>query len=151
MNKSWSAERCIFIISAYAPADYYPLANLGVSYHKLNNLNKARSTDIVVIIGDLNTYIKYLGTEKSLSSGRRELNGTKLDNSGCFLQLCGDDVFLTSTNFRTAITDVLSGILIPKLELGFSLITLRSIITDMEVYNIATSFKLPAWTHRTSI
>ncbi|CAH8585359.1 unnamed protein product [Schistosoma haematobium] len=54
-------KRCLFVISAYAPTDYSPDAIKDEFYHQLSVLlQKVRSTDIVVLAGDLNAQIDHI-------------------------------------------------------------------------------------------
>ncbi|CAH8549785.1 unnamed protein product [Schistosoma margrebowiei] len=95
-------KRCLFVISAYAPTDCSPDAIEDKFYHQLSVLlQKVRSTDIVVLAGDLNTQVGHLGTEESRLGGRWGLVGRRSDNGDRLLQLCTDhNLFLASTNFR---------------------------------------------------
>ena len=95
-------KRCLFVISAYAPTDCSPDAIKDEFYHQLTVLlQKARSTDIVVLAGDLNAQVGRLGTEESRLGGRWGLVGRRTDNGDRLLQLCTDhNLFLASTNFR---------------------------------------------------
>ncbi|CAH8509790.1 unnamed protein product [Schistosoma curassoni] len=64
-------------------------------------LQKVRSTDIVVLVEDLNAQVGRLGTEESRLGGRWRLVGRRTDNGDHLLQLCTDhNLFLASTNFR---------------------------------------------------
>ncbi|KAH9590416.1 hypothetical protein MS3_00003110 [Schistosoma haematobium] len=95
-------KRCLFVISAYAPTDCSPDAIKDEIYHQLSVLpQKVRSTDIVVLAGDLNVQVGHLGTEESSLGGRWGLVGRRTDNGDRLLQLCTDNnLFLASTNFR---------------------------------------------------
>ncbi|CAH8665748.1 unnamed protein product [Schistosoma haematobium] len=95
-------KRCLFVISAYAPTDCSPDAIKDEFYHQLSVLlQKVRSTDIVVLAGDLNAQVGRLGTEESRLGGRWGLVGLRSDNGDRLLQLCTDhNLFLASTNFR---------------------------------------------------
>ncbi|CAH8481415.1 unnamed protein product [Schistosoma haematobium] len=94
-------KRCLFI-SAYAPTDCSPDAIKDEFYHQLSVLlHKVRSTDIVVLAGDLSAQVGRLGTEESRLGGRWGLVGRRTDNGDRLLQLCTDhNLFLASTNFR---------------------------------------------------
>ncbi|CAI2728541.1 unnamed protein product [Schistosoma spindalis] len=95
-------KRCLFVISAYAPTDCSPDAIKDEFYHQLTVLlQKLRSTDIVVLAGDLNAQVGRLDTEESRLGGRWGLVGRRTDNGERLLQLCTDhNLFLASTNFR---------------------------------------------------
>ncbi|CAH8517778.1 unnamed protein product [Schistosoma margrebowiei] len=95
-------KRCLFVISAYAPTDCSPDAIKDEFYHQLSVLlQKVRSTDIVVLAGDLNAQVGRLGTEESRLGSRWGLVGRRSDNGDRLLQLCTDhNLFLASTNFR---------------------------------------------------
>ncbi|KAH9590336.1 hypothetical protein MS3_00003064 [Schistosoma haematobium] len=95
-------KRRIFVISVYAPTDCSPDAIKDEFYHQLTVLlQKVRSTDIVVLAGDLNAQVGRLGTEESRLDGRWGLVGHRTDNGDRLLQLCADhNLFLASTNFR---------------------------------------------------
>ncbi|CAH8540670.1 unnamed protein product [Schistosoma guineensis] len=95
-------KRRLFVISAYAPTDCSPDAIKDEFYHQLTVLlQKVRSTDIVVLTGDLNAQVGRLGTEESRLGGRWGLVGRRSDNGDRLLQLCTDhNLFLASTNFR---------------------------------------------------
>ncbi|KAH9594337.1 hypothetical protein MS3_00005453 [Schistosoma haematobium] len=95
-------KRCLFAISTYAPTDCSPDAIKNEFYHQLSVLlQKVRSTDIVVLAGDLNAQVGRLGTEEGRLGGRWGLVGRRSDNGDRLLQLCTDhNLFLASTNFR---------------------------------------------------
>ncbi|CAH8585366.1 unnamed protein product [Schistosoma curassoni] len=64
-------KRCLFVISAYAPTDCSLDAIKDEFYHQLSVLlQKVRSTDIVVLTGDLNAQVGRLATEENRSGGR---------------------------------------------------------------------------------
>ncbi|CAH8510864.1 unnamed protein product [Schistosoma intercalatum] len=64
-------KRCLFVISAYAPTDCSPDVIKDEFYHQLSVLlQKVRSTDIVVLVGDLNAQVGRLCTEESRLGGR---------------------------------------------------------------------------------
>ncbi|CAI2736607.1 unnamed protein product [Schistosoma spindalis] len=95
-------KRYLFVISAYAPTDCSPDAIKNEFYHQLTVLlQKVRSTDIVVLAGDLNAQVGRPGTEENRLGGRWRLVGRRTDNGERLLQLCTDhNLFLASTNFR---------------------------------------------------
>ncbi|CAH8594175.1 unnamed protein product [Schistosoma curassoni] len=93
---------CLFVISTYAPTDCSPDAIKDKFYHQLTVLlQKVRSTDIVVLAGDLNAQVGRLCTEKSGLGGRWRLVSRRTDNEDRLLQLCADySLFLASTKSR---------------------------------------------------
>ncbi|CAH8489984.1 unnamed protein product [Schistosoma curassoni] len=50
---NWHENRCLFVIFAYAPTDCSLNAIKDEFYYQLSVLQKVRSTDIVVLAGDL--------------------------------------------------------------------------------------------------
>ncbi|KAH9579467.1 hypothetical protein MS3_00009607 [Schistosoma haematobium] len=84
--RSRCEKRSLFVISAYAPTDSNPDAIKGGFYHQLTVLlQKVRSTDIVVLAGDLNAQVGHLGTDESRLGGRWRLVGRRTDNGDCLL------------------------------------------------------------------
>ncbi|KAH9587678.1 ATP-binding cassette sub- A member 3 [Schistosoma haematobium] len=101
VRRNGREKRCVFVISAYAPTDYSPDAIKDEFYHQLSILQKVRSTDIVVLAGDLNAQVGRLGTEESRLGGRWGIVDRRTDNRDRLLQLCTNhNLFLASTNFR---------------------------------------------------
>ncbi|CAH8651686.1 unnamed protein product [Schistosoma intercalatum] len=78
VRKNRCEKRCLFVISAYAPTDSSPDAIKDEFYHQLSVLlQKVRSTDVVVLAGDLNAQVGRLGTEESRLGGRWEIVGRR--------------------------------------------------------------------------
>jgi len=96
------AIRCLFIVSAYAPTNCSPDSVKDSFYDALSTLlRRAKSSDIVVVAGDMNAQVGRLSAAEALLGGRLGLDAGRTDNGDRLLQLCADHrLFLCSTNFR---------------------------------------------------
>ena len=92
----------MFIVSAYAPTDCSSDSIKDQFYDDLRSLLRlARSSDIIVVAGDMNAQVGRLGSNEARLGGRLGLPSERTDNGERLLQLCGDlGLFLCSTNFR---------------------------------------------------
>ncbi|GAA48171.1 craniofacial development protein 2 [Clonorchis sinensis] len=92
------------IVSAYAPTDCSSDAVKDRFYDALNALlRRAKSSDIVVVVGDLNAQVRRLSVFESQLGGRHGLDSVRTDNGERVLQLCADHrLFLCSTNFQNS-------------------------------------------------
>ena len=101
-SRNRMVNRCLFIVSAYAPTDCSSDAMKDQFYDDLRGLLRlARSSDIIVVAGDLNAQVGSLSSSEAKLGGRLELRSERTDNGERLLQLCGDlGLFLCSTNFR---------------------------------------------------
>ncbi|GAA53500.1 craniofacial development protein 2 [Clonorchis sinensis] len=73
-------------------------------YDALNALlRRAKSSDIVVVAGDLNAQVGRLSVSETQLGGRHGLDSVRTDNGERLLQLCADRrLFLCSTYFRNS-------------------------------------------------
>ena len=96
------ANRCLFIVSAYAPTNCSPDATKDQFYDDLGGLLRlARSSDIIVVAGDMNAQVGKLSASEARLGGLLGLDSERTDNGERLLQLCGTyGLFLCSTNFR---------------------------------------------------
>ena len=97
-------DRCLFIVSAYAPTDCSSDTVKDRFYDALNALlRRAKSSDIVVVAGDLNAQVGRLSVSETQLGGRHGLDSVRTDNGERLFQLCADRrLFLCSTNFRNS-------------------------------------------------
>jgi hypothetical protein len=95
-------DRCLFIVSAYAPTDCSSDTAKDSFYDALSGLiQRAKSSDIVVVAGDMNAQVGRLSATESQLGGRYGLDTGRTDNGERLLQLCAErKLFLCSTNFR---------------------------------------------------
>ncbi|KER30817.1 hypothetical protein T265_02856 [Opisthorchis viverrini] len=67
-------KRCLFVVSAYAPTDCSSEAK-NTFYRELSGLiRQAKSTDIVILAGDMNSNVDRLSTFESHLGGRFEVD-----------------------------------------------------------------------------
>ena len=94
-------KRSLFVISAYAPTDCSPDSVKDSFYSDLANLiNLRRSSDIVLLAGDMNAQVGKLNDDETCLGGRYGV-GRRSDNGERLLQLCADKgLYLVSTAFR---------------------------------------------------
>ncbi|KER31525.1 hypothetical protein T265_02290 [Opisthorchis viverrini] len=102
LNASRHKKRCLFVVSAYAPTDCSSDAEKDTFYRELSRLiRQAKSTDIVILAGDLNAQVGRLSSLESHLGGRFGVDARRTDNGDRLLQLCADhELFLASTNFQ---------------------------------------------------
>ena len=95
-------NRCLFIVSAYAPTDCSSDAAKDRFYDDLRSLLRlAKSSDVIVLAGDMNAQVGRLSSNETRLGGRLGLHSERTDNGERLLQLCSDlGLFLCSTNFR---------------------------------------------------
>ncbi|KAH9591822.1 hypothetical protein MS3_00003964 [Schistosoma haematobium] len=88
VSRNRCEKQCLFVISAYGPTDCSPDAIKDEFYHQLTVLlQKVRSTDILVLAGDLNAQVGRLDTGESHLGGQWGLVGRRTDNGDRLLQL----------------------------------------------------------------
>ncbi|GAA55110.1 craniofacial development protein 2 [Clonorchis sinensis] len=94
-------DRCLLVVSAYAPTDCSSDAVQDRFYDALNALLlRAKSLDIVVVVGDLNAQVGRLSVSQTHLGGRYGLDSARTDNGERLLQLCADRrLFLGCTYF----------------------------------------------------
>ncbi|GAA48472.1 hypothetical protein CLF_101653 [Clonorchis sinensis] len=99
-------DRCLLVVSAYAPTDCSSDAVKGRFYDALNALlQRVESSDIVVVAGDLNAQVDRLSVSETQLEGRRGLDTVRTDNGERLFQLCADRrLFLCNTNIRNSHT-----------------------------------------------
>ena len=102
VNADRKRNRCLFVVSAYAPKDCSSEEDKDNFYRDLSNLlNTAKSSDIVFLAGDMNAQIGRLNDTESHLGGRFAVDAPRTDNGERLLQLCADhDLFLANTNFQ---------------------------------------------------
>ncbi|CAH8584475.1 unnamed protein product [Dicrocoelium dendriticum] len=100
-SKSRVTNRCLFIIAAYAPTNCSDDSVKNDFYRQLTQLLRhRRSTDTVVLVGDMNAQVGKLSTDELHLGGQHGV-GSRDDNGERLLHLCEDArLFLASTNFR---------------------------------------------------
>ncbi|KER20547.1 hypothetical protein T265_10934 [Opisthorchis viverrini] len=94
LNACRHKKRRLFVVSAYAEKDTF--------YRELSGLTRqARCTDIVILLGDLDSQVGRLSSLDSHLGGRFGVDVRRTDNGDRLLQLCADlELFLASTNFQ---------------------------------------------------
>ena len=104
-NASRSKKRCLFIISAYSPTNASDDPAEEEFLSQLRSLiRRAKSTDIVVLAGDMNAQVGQLEESESSLGGRYSLGHTRSNNGDRLLQLCAEEhLFLASTHFRCGV------------------------------------------------
>ncbi|KER27324.1 hypothetical protein T265_05644 [Opisthorchis viverrini] len=102
LNASRNKKRCLFVVSAYAPTDCISDAEKDTFCRELSGLiRQAKSTDIVILAGDLNAQVGRLSSLESHLGGRFGVDARRTENGDRLLQLCADhELFLASTNFQ---------------------------------------------------
>ncbi|MGL5799640.1 MAG: endonuclease/exonuclease/phosphatase family protein, partial [Plesiomonas sp.] len=102
VNARRQAKRCLFVISAYAPTNCSSDSVKDTFYSQLRSLiTKSRSSDIVVIAGDLNAQVGQLNDDETVLGGKFSYGSHRTDNGDRLLQACAEHrLFLTSTSFR---------------------------------------------------
>ncbi|KER27537.1 hypothetical protein T265_05427 [Opisthorchis viverrini] len=84
-------DRCLFIVSAYAPTDCSSDIVKDRFYDALSALlRRAKSSDIVVVAGDMNAQVGRLSASETQLGGRHELDSVRTDTGERLLQLCAD-------------------------------------------------------------
>ena len=102
VNANRSRNRCLFVVSAYAPTDTSPENEKDDFYRDLSQLlRSAKSSDIVVLAGDMNAQIGRLNSMEAHLGGRFSVDMPRSDNGERLLHLCTDHrLFLANTNFQ---------------------------------------------------
>ncbi|GAA56074.1 hypothetical protein CLF_109828 [Clonorchis sinensis] len=102
LNASQHKKRCLFAVSAYTLVDCSYDAQKDTFYRELSGvIRQAKSTDIVILAGELNAQVGHLSSLKSQLGGRFGVDARRTDNGDRLLQLCADqELFLTSMNFH---------------------------------------------------
>ena len=97
-----STRRCLFVVSAYAPTNCSSDTSKDEFYSELYGLLRmARSSDITLVLGDMNARVGRLTSSELRLGGNFGLDSTRSDNGERLLQMCADhQLFLSSTNFR---------------------------------------------------
>ncbi|KER18962.1 LOW QUALITY PROTEIN: hypothetical protein T265_15728 [Opisthorchis viverrini] len=93
-----------FIVFAYAPTDCSS-ASAEDSFHDTLGvlLHRAKSSDIVVVAGDIEVQVEKLSTDRARLGVRLRLDTRRMDDEDRLLQMCtGHILFLCSTNFRNS-------------------------------------------------
>jgi hypothetical protein len=100
VNARRKKSRCIFIISAYAPTDCSNEVEKDEFYRNLSSLlQSTRSSDIIILAGDMNAQVGRLSSAELHLGGRFSVDAERTDNGERLLQLCADhNLFLASTN-----------------------------------------------------
>jgi hypothetical protein len=95
-------NRCLYVVSAYAPTDCSSESLKDEFYSQLNDLlRKAPRSDIVVLAGDLNARVGRLSLEEAQLGGPHGLDSHRNDNVERLLSVCMDHgLFLASLNFE---------------------------------------------------
>ena len=89
VNKKNSRKRCLFVISAYAPTNCSSDSSKDEFYDQLfTSIQSAKSSDIVVLAGDLNAQVGKLSSTESFLGGSFALPAQRTDNGDRLLQLC---------------------------------------------------------------
>ncbi|KER21647.1 hypothetical protein T265_10068 [Opisthorchis viverrini] len=103
-SRESEVHRTLFIVSAYDPADCSPESVKDNFYDALGVLlQQAKSSDIVVVAGDMNAQVGRPSAAEARLGGRLGLDTKRTDNRDRFLQMCADHrLFLCSTNFRNS-------------------------------------------------
>ena len=102
LSREREVTRCLFVVSAYAPTNCSSDAVKDSFYDALGALlQRAKSSDIVVIAGDMNAQVGRLSAAEARLGGCLGLDSIRTDNGERLLQLCANHkLFLSSTNFR---------------------------------------------------
>ena len=102
VNASRSSKRCLFVVSAYAPTNCSTDLIKDQFYSDFRSLlSRARSSDIVIVAGDMNAQVGQLGTAEINLGGKFSYGDTRTENGDRLMQACADHhLFLTSTSFR---------------------------------------------------
>lgn len=102
LRKPHRRNRCLFVISAYAPTDCSCDLLKDAFYQELDMLiGKAKGSDIVILAGDINAQVGRLSPTESQLGGQFALNSKRNDNGERLLHICASRrLFLSSTAFR---------------------------------------------------
>ncbi|GAA47933.1 craniofacial development protein 2, partial [Clonorchis sinensis] len=102
LNASRHKKRCLCVVSAYAPTGCSSDVEKDTFYRELSGLiRQAKSTDIVILAGDLNAQVGRLSSLELHFGGRFGVDARRTDNGDRLLQLCADhERFLANTNFQ---------------------------------------------------
>ena len=96
------AHRNLFLISTYAPTDCSDVSIKEEFYADLTTLNRlARSSDIVILAGDMNAQVGQLSDSESQLGGKFSLAGRRSENGERLMHTCAEHrLFLAGTSFR---------------------------------------------------
>ncbi|KER30676.1 hypothetical protein T265_02918 [Opisthorchis viverrini] len=84
-------DRCLFIVSAYAPTDCSSDTVNDRFYDALNALlRRAKRPDIVMVARDMNAQVGRLSASETQLGGRHGLESVRTNNGERLLQLCAD-------------------------------------------------------------
>lgn len=102
VSKRRDCKQALFVVSTYAPTDCAQVVDKDRFYQHLHALlRQAPSTDIVIVVGDLNAQVGRLLLSEAHLGGRFGLNTSRSDNGDRFLNIgCEHNLFLASMNFR---------------------------------------------------
>ena len=103
-SRGSEVHRTLFIVSAYAPTDCSSESAKDSFYDALGALlQQVKTSDIVVVAGDMNAQVGRLSAAEARLGGRLGLDTRRTDNGDRLLQMCADHrLFLCSTNFRNS-------------------------------------------------
>ena len=92
----------MFVVSAYAPTDCSSDEEKDNFYRNISTLLRSvKSSDIVILAGDLNAQVGRLDTSELHLGGKFGVDAPRSDNGERLLQLCADHrLFLANTNFQ---------------------------------------------------
>ncbi|KER23581.1 hypothetical protein T265_14617, partial [Opisthorchis viverrini] len=88
------------------PKDGISDAEKDTFYRELSGpIRQAKSTDIVILAGDLNAQVGRLSSSESHLGGRFGVDARRTDNGDRLLQLCADHELFLATPFSTPLLD----------------------------------------------
>ena len=95
-------KRCLFVVATYAPTDCSSLDVKDAFYTELDALlRRSKSSDIVLLAGDMNAQLGRLDSSESELGGGFGLEAQRTDNGERLLHLCAEHrLFVSSTAFR---------------------------------------------------
>ena len=102
VSRNKNSRRCLFVVSIYAPTDCSSDDLKDKFYSDLSGLlENARSSDIVMVIGDFNAQIGRLDESERRFGGSHAIPSRRTDNGDRLLNLCAQrGLFLANTNFE---------------------------------------------------
>ena len=101
-NRQRKTKRCLFVISAYAPANSSSDDLKYMFYDQPTAfIHQSRSSDTVILVGGLNAQVGKLSSSEYCLGGHFPLPSQRTDNGERLLHFCAANrLFLSSTDFQ---------------------------------------------------